>query len=190
LPQPSSSDNIGWSLEDLDFKRLEYNSPIDFDCERLEQNEFLNKYAADDQRISVSVTHILYFKEAPVGFITLIMDEIPLAKDERPQGSRFSRIPALKAAQLGIDKRFKRRGLGKILVAFAIRKAQQLSQEVGCRFVTLDAKPDLKGWYEQQGFIENKLDQKERQDRRSNHRELAISMRFDIKELGIETLEN
>jgi GNAT superfamily N-acetyltransferase len=190
LSQSSSSGDVDWSLEDIDFRRLEDDRPTGFDCDRLEQNDYLHKYALDDQRIGISTTYLLYFKDSPIGFITLTMDEIPLARKERTEGVRFSRLPALKAAQLGIDKRFKGQGFGKILITFAINKARKLCEEVGCRFVTLDAKRDLKMWYENQGFIEKKLDQRERQESRPNDSELPISMRFDIKELGIETLEN
>lgn len=91
------------------------------------------------------------------------MDEIPLAWRELPKDIKFTRLPATKLAQTGVHKDFAKQGLGQLLVSFAIYKAKELSNEIGCRFVTLDAKTDIVKWYEDQGFIANRKDNADRQ---------------------------
>lgn len=184
-----------WGLEDIDLDKLEQRPRNDFDCQRPEQNEYFLKHATKDQQLSVSVTYLLLYRGEQVGFVTITMDEIPLKwKEEIPKGVRFSRLPAVKLAQMGVHKSFGGQGFGKFLVSSVIDKARNLSNEVGCRFVTLDSKTDLVGWYGEQGFKPNEKDNEERQ-REAEMREkeradkegreprqivLPVSMRFDL----------
>lgn len=76
-----------------------------------------------------------------------------------------------------------------------IEKARELGNEIGCRFVTLDSKTDLVGWYGEQGFKPNEKDNADRQ-REAEEREkdkaaiagrspepvvIPVSMRFDLQ---------
>lgn len=119
-------------------------------------------------------------------YITLTMDALRLHKHERGKGIHYRAIGALKLAQLGVDQRFRGRGFGKFLVGYTIETARAFGQNVGCRYVTLDAQPDLVAWYERQGFVRNKLMQDERQDEAKRHgrppERIAVSMRFDLRE--------
>ncbi|MGH2509528.1 MAG: hypothetical protein ACRDHZ_19290, partial [Ktedonobacteraceae bacterium] len=125
------------------------------------------------------------------GYVSLTMDEIPLAKLERPENVPFSRLPALKIAQMGIHVEYAGNKLGQELVTFAILIASHVKQEVGCRYVTLDAKTDLVKWYLGQGFELNEKDNEERAaqlaatkmsdaKRQKREAELPVSMRFDL----------
>jgi len=120
------------------------------------------------------------------GFVTLCMDSLPLSREERGAGIRYQWISALKLAQLGIDRRFQGSGLGRWVVGFVVDFATELSLRVGCRYVTLDAQPDLVSWYSAQGFRRNLLHQQQRMDEAIRHRRdpanTAVSMRFDIRE--------
>lgn len=182
---PPSSD-IGWTLQDLSFDRLEGEPPWEFDCGREEQNDYLARRALKDQEYGVSVTHLALVKGIVAAYFTWTMDAIRLYPHEKPDGVTYPALPALKLAQLGVVKQFQGFGLGRMLVAHTVVKAQELSAEVGCRYVTLDSQPDLCPWYERQGFKKNKLDQRERKKRAEEGGRdpdtLPVSMRFDIRE--------
>jgi GNAT superfamily N-acetyltransferase len=108
------------------------------------------------------------------------------------EGIGFSRLPAMKIAQLGIHKDYNGSGFGKYLITFAIAVALDLKQRVGCRYVTLDAKNDRVGWYEDQGFVVNEKDHKDRiqvikenpqlkpEEKEARLIDLSISMRLDL----------
>jgi GNAT superfamily N-acetyltransferase len=163
----------------------------DFECPRPEQTEYFVKHAWENQQQSVSVTYVLLSKGTLVGYVTLTMDEIPLAKPERPEGIVFSRLPALKLAQMGVHKDFNGNGFGHELVTYAILAALELKERVGCRYVTLDAKGELVEWYRKQGFVLNEKDNEDKLaqlkatpmstaklERRIE--ELTVSMRLDL----------
>lgn len=54
---------------------------------------------------------------------------------------------------MSVDDNFQRRGLGRVLVAFAMEKATEINtQKAGCRFLTVDAKKNSIGFYQKLGF--------------------------------------
>jgi ribosomal protein S18 acetylase RimI-like enzyme len=93
----------------------------------------------------------------------------------------------MKLAQLGVSVPFQRRGIGRLVVADVISLARTEARQIGCRYVTLDAQPDLVGWYESQGFDRNQFRQTERiLDALMHGREperIAVSMRYDLREV-------
>jgi GNAT superfamily N-acetyltransferase len=131
--------NVSWSFEDINFIHLQGQSPP-FDCGQEEQNLYLQHHAVIDQKLGASVTYLLLLHAEFAGFISLTMDEIPLYVHERTEQVKYARMPAVKAAQLAVQSKFKGQKLGQVLINFAILRAQELSKEIGCRFITVDAK--------------------------------------------------
>lgn len=176
------------ATEDLEIFPLEGTPPLTFRCTRDEQNDFLHGRAWDEQRQGFSVSYLAHRSGIMVGYMTLTMDGIPLQQRERPSGRiKLMRFPALKLAQLGVDERWEGRGIGKQLVAFAAAIGLRLGAEVGCRYLTVDAKTDLVPWYKGQEFKENRL-VVEAVERRARERGLAPedaprSMRLDLHSL-------
>jgi ribosomal protein S18 acetylase RimI-like enzyme len=117
--------------------------------------------------------------------MTLSMDPIVLLTSENPLSSiRLVRFPAVKVAQLAIHESWQGRGLGRKLVALAAGIASDLRARVGCRYLTVDAKADVVGWYRSQEFKVNKEERKAR-ERRAAERQvlvesLPVSMRLDL----------
>lgn len=157
-----------------------------FDCGREEQTRFFSQRAWTDQQAQLSVTHCYFLGGVLVAYATLCMDAIPLGKKERESDVRYPSVGAVKLAQLGVAVPFQGVGIGKLVVASVIKLARLQGQQVGCRYVTLDAQPDLVSWYESQGFHRNDLRQTERiLDALTHGREperIAVSMRFDLRE--------
>jgi ribosomal protein S18 acetylase RimI-like enzyme len=91
----------------------------------------------------------------------------------------------MKLAQLGVHRAFQGMGLGRTVVADVVEFARDEASRVGCRYVTLDAQPDLVGWYESLGFERNILRQDQRMQTALAHRRdpasIPVSMRFDLR---------
>ena len=103
---------------------------------------------------------------------------------------RYPEVAALKLAQLGVDLRFQRMGVGKLVVADVVKLAKRLGKRTGCRYLTLDAQPDLVGWYESQGFRRSHLRQGLRVVDALRYgrdpEKIAVSVRFDLRDPAVE----
>jgi GNAT superfamily N-acetyltransferase len=181
-----------WTLEDLDARPLEEPPPADFDCGADEQNRFLQERAWRDHQKGISSTHMMYVNGIPAAYVTLMADRIKLSPKEKLKGISYELVPAVKIAQLAVARRFTGHGLGKFMIGYAVANARAVRAVpgVGCRYLTLDAQPHLVGWYERMGFKRNIEEQKIRQqlaiERNRALEDLAVSMRFDLRDLHDE----
>lgn len=168
----------------LDIERLEGPPPPTFDCGRIEQNRHLHDQAWQNQQKRLSTTSLILADGIPAAFVTVCMDALPLSRRERGASIPHRSVSALKLAQLGVDRRFQGEGLGRWAVSAVIQFAYEVSELVGCRYVTLDAQPDLEPWYAAQGFVRNELHQEQRETDAVLHdrdpKRIPVSMRFDL----------
>ncbi|MEK6935879.1 MAG: GNAT family N-acetyltransferase [Nanoarchaeota archaeon] len=129
--------------------------------------DFLKEDALKQQERKISVTYLWFLRETNelVAYITLCPDCIKLKNIEeelykmfREKGINYKSLPALKIGRLCVSDKFLKRGIGKLLIQFAIKKAQEVSNNVGCRFLYLDAKrnqdsnKDAIHFYKKMGF--------------------------------------
>lgn len=165
--------------------KLDGPPPPDFDCEREAQNRFLLEQAWPDQGQRLSVTYLYRAGGSLAGFMAVCMDAVILGTREKPAAVHYKHIGALKLAQLGVDHAFHGQGLGTLIVFDAVNLALELSQQVGCRYVTVDAQPDLVGWYLDLGFEVNKAMQKQRIAAAAGRdpATVPVSMYFDLREV-------
>ncbi|HEX6041198.1 GNAT family N-acetyltransferase [Longimicrobium sp.] len=131
------------------------------------------------------MTYLYYAKGVFAAFATACMTSFVLGTREKPRSIPYKVVSALLLAQLGVDRRFQGCGLGSELVADFNQFARELSASVGCRYVILDAQPDLVPWYEKQGFATNQAMQRQRIDAwTAENRDMAtlsVSMRLDLR---------
>jgi GNAT superfamily N-acetyltransferase len=171
--------------DELVVRTLDGPPEAGFDCGRDEQNRFLYERAWPDQEAQLSVTYLYYVKGMLAAYATVCMDALPLGRREREAGVVYQDIGALKLAQLGVHRSFHGAGLGRLVVADVIELARDEAIRVGCRYVTLDAQPDLVPWYERHGFRRNILRQDQRILNAVKHgrdaERIAVSMRFDLR---------
>ncbi len=170
-------------LPSLEGDRMEGPPPSGFDCAREAQNLFFYQQAWPDQEESISTTYLYYVQGIVAAYATVCMHAIVLGTREKPRSIRYKQIPAVHLAQMGVDRRFQGTGMGRRVVADVIRLARESSEFVGCRYLALDAVPDLLDWYAYWGFRINKMMQKQRLDAaagRVDPAELPVSMRFDL----------
>ena len=175
-----------WEPSEVRMEVIDGQPPAGFDCGRQAQNAFLYNRAWRDAKAAMSVTHLLFINDVLAGFVTLLADGITLSRAERPRGVMWRIAPAMKIGQLAVDRQFAGKGLGMALIKYAIQFSINVRSGFGCRFITLDAEPELLAWYRKLGFVQNLEAQDYRIElaRRSGRdlEALPISMRYDLRE--------
>lgn len=164
-------------------RKLSEPPPPGFDCGREEQNRFLYDSAWRDQQERLSVTYLYYATDVFAAFATVCMTSIVLGSREKPRSIPYKAVGGLLLAQLGVDRRYQGWGMGSGLVADWNQFARELSRYIGCRYMVLDAQPELVPWYEKQGFVINRAMQRRRIEQWAGERDpatLSVSMRFDL----------
>ncbi|WP_367344147.1 GNAT family N-acetyltransferase [Methanomethylovorans sp.] len=133
-------------------KRTDVSS---FHCTNKDLNDFLKNDSLRNQEQLINKTYICYYQKHLVGYFTLTTDTIHVKSidssdcvDDFP----YSRYPALKLARLATDERFQRMGVGSYMLHIAIYLTQIVSEIAGCRYITVDSKPESVGFYTKHGF--------------------------------------
>ena len=149
----------------------------DFDCEDGDLNEFLKRDSFEYKKQLIAKTFIVMYNENVVGFFSVMNDSIKLKLSETEDIKNLTRLheyPAVKIGRLGVDKRFKGKGIGRIIILFVVGLTRRINEISACRFVTVDSYPESTLFYEKHGFIKNLMYEKKRD---------FISMRLDVIDL-------
>lgn len=115
-----------------------------------ELNDFLKSDALKAQNDLISRTYLCFWKGALAGFVTLTTDTIGYNLVEQCDGIEgyvYQKYPAIKIARLAVDDGYKRRGIGQNLLLWAVGKAYEISKQIGCRYITVDAKRESINFY-------------------------------------------
>jgi len=127
-----------------------------FESRTEDLNAFLKEDALENQKELINKTFLCCHFNQLVGYITFTTDIIE--KEEVQKEGRikvkYGEYPAIKIARLAVDKKYEGKGAGSFLLLAAIGKALKISDEVGCRFITVDSKQDSIGFYEKRGHFE------------------------------------
>ena len=70
-----------------------------------------------------------------------------LREDEAIEGGPEKDYPAMLIGNMGVDKKFRSKGLGSFIYEFCVGLARRLSKRVGCRYVYLYTNRDKMGFY-------------------------------------------
>ena len=105
-----------------------------FDCGKEAINVYLRRYAAKNMALNLNRTFVLPYtigntSEKPEVAAYYTLAHQTLVREELPDPSRLPRypVPVILLAQLGIDQRFHRRGLGAKTPVYALRHAYQIA---------------------------------------------------------------
>jgi GNAT superfamily N-acetyltransferase len=105
-----------------------------FDCGKEAINVYLRRYAAKNMALNLNRTFVLPFttgdssaKRQVAAYYTLAHQT--LVREALPDPARLPRypVPVILLAQLGIDQRFHRQGLGAKTLVHALRHAYQIA---------------------------------------------------------------
>ena len=64
----------------------------------------------------------------------------------------YRTYPAIKVGRLAVDKKYAKSGVGSYLVKTMREYAFSISEQIGCRYVTVDAYPYACEFYKKLGF--------------------------------------
>ena len=140
-------------------------SPLDksfdrtsFDCSKPQLNEYLTKYALQNQKKRYSITFVATEGNSKqiAGYYCTSASTIECKNIPEELNKRLPRYPApvMLIGQLAVDRRMQGKGLGKVLLIHALSRAVRISSEIGIFAVRVDAMDnDAKNFYLKYGFI-------------------------------------
>lgn len=135
------------------YARNEYIN--NFDCGDNNLNEYLKKYARQNDHRRLGRTFLLIKDDFTViGFYTLTTGEIRpdyLDEEERKRLPKYP-IPCLRICRLAVDKKYQGSGFGKTMIKEIIKKTLQISDIVGLFALIVEPKDSAVGFYEHYGF--------------------------------------
>jgi len=148
------------SSSSIDFKKMTVHILNDeddlssFECKNKEINDFIHNEAKQFQNERLGVSYIFSYEGKPVGFVTLSMADLRKGKMKSEDRLVIGKenYPALQISQLAVCAKLERKDIGTELCNFSLGKAYNFSEKVGCRFLVLNAKRDVVGFYEKYGF--------------------------------------
>lgn len=145
----------------VEIRRLAEDDLVkEFDCGDHALNDYLRRHAwINQQQNLVGVTYVAIDQGHPrtvIGYYTLATSAI--RRDSLPgeltKGlPRYQNLPVILLARLAADHRFQGSGLGKNLLRHALTMVLDLSQQIGCLYLVVDAYPTAVCWYARFGFI-------------------------------------
>ena len=156
------------SLQDVSVLVLTENHSIKpFDCEDDDLNEFLFEEAIPYRKEKLATTFVVENNKRTLGYYSLLNDSLQLREDMFTSKSQFRKflrelmpypkrhlktIPALKIGRLAIDKSFKGRGIGRVIMNTIIDDCVELNDRHACRLITVDAYKQAIPFYQRMGF--------------------------------------
>ncbi len=126
-----------------------------FDCGVPALNNYLNKFALQNQQSQSARTYVATRGECVVGYYTLAAASA--RREETPprvaKGLAAHPVPVILLARLAVDAGEKGKGLGTGLLKDALLRAVQAADIVGCRAVMVHAKDEgASAFYRRFGF--------------------------------------
>lgn len=144
--------------EELRFEVLNERHNLDsFDCsfeDEMGLNEFIHNEALQFQKENLGVTYLFFYKDAIVGFATIVMSqlEIKLTKISLPFKTSIRDYPALMIGRLASSNDYRHRHVGENMCLWCLSKAKQLSKELGCRLIIVMTRDKKTTFYTNCGF--------------------------------------
>jgi hypothetical protein len=89
----------------------------------------------------MGVSHLFYVGSRIAGYITIAMGSIGVKMtDLEVEVYDKKRYPALWLGRIAVDNKLRRRAVGKCMILWTIGLVQDISKDIGCRFIVLITK--------------------------------------------------
>lgn len=150
---------------ELDFnnvtiRKLELSDDVSaFNCDEDDElgcNDFLHKEeeAKLFQKERQGITYLFLYNNRIIGYATLAMSSIQARKiDKRYREPVSLKIyPSLLIGRLAVDNEWRDKKIGTCICKWCIGLAIELSEKVGCRYVTAETNEKKVGFYLKCGF--------------------------------------
>lgn len=126
----------------------------DFDCGVAALNLYLQKFANQDQKRSLTRIYVLTEDKAIIGYYSLSSHSV--TREHLPDTLKiggYGDIPFLLLGRLAVDKRYQKQGYGDALIVDAFKRTKELAQQIGIFGMIVDAKDEnATAFYEGFGF--------------------------------------
>jgi GNAT superfamily N-acetyltransferase len=132
-----------------------------FDCGVPALNDYLKKYALQNQKKHAARTYVAIRGNQIVGYYSLAYGSVSLEEAPQSVKSGLPRhpIPVILLARLAVDSTEQGRGLGAALLKDALLRTIQAAEIAGLRAILVHAKDDAaKRFYEKFGFEPSPID--------------------------------
>jgi GNAT superfamily N-acetyltransferase len=132
-----------------------------FDCGKPSLNEWLRKYAWQNQQGGTSVTYVVVKDRKVVAYYSLATGSLaPSDATERvAQGVGNLPVPILLLARLAVDESLHGMGLGYNLLQDVLARTVAVAEQIGIRALVVDALDnEAKRFYENFGFQPSPID--------------------------------
>lgn len=132
-----------------------------FDCGVPALNEYLKRYALQNQKKHAARTYVATRGNRIVGYYSLAYGSVSLEEAPQSVKSGLPRhpIPVILLARLAVDLSEKGHRLGAALLKDALLRTIQAAEIAGLRAILVHAKDDsAKGFYEKFGFEPSPID--------------------------------
>lgn len=124
-------------------------------------NNWLKRFAWQNQKANAARTFIISVKNKVVGFYSLAVGGVEhiTAPDRIKKGLARHPIPVMILARLAVDQKYQGMNIGRGLLKDAIRRTLQASEYAGIRAIFVYAKDDkARKFYEHYGFEPSPVD--------------------------------
>ena len=142
-------------------EKLRRNHALEsFDCGRQELNQYLLRYAWQNQQAGAAQTYVGVVGDAIVGF-TLAAGQVRYddAPERLTKGLARHPVPIILLARLAVDRQWQNQGVGKALLRDAMQRTLQAADIAGIRALAVHAKDEeAKRLYEHFDFVPSPTD--------------------------------
>jgi predicted N-acetyltransferase YhbS len=143
-------------------EKLERSHAIDaFDCGREALNQFLIRYAMQNQQAGASQTYVALVEQEVVGYYTLVVGQVEYndAPERLTKGLARHPVPIMLLARLAVSIAWQGKSIGAGLLKDAMVRTLQAADIAGIRAFAVHAKDDeAKAFYEHFDFIASPTD--------------------------------
>ena len=143
-------------IETRIIEKLRRDHRIDaFDCGQEALNNWLRKYALQNQGAGAAQTYVGLVDGAVIGYYSLAVGQIEYADapERLRKGLARHPVPVMLLARLAVDKNWQKKGVGRALLRDAVLRTLQAAEIAGIRALAVHAKDDAaRRYYEQFDF--------------------------------------
>jgi GNAT superfamily N-acetyltransferase len=143
-------------------EKLRRDHPIDaFDCGQKDLNQWLRKYAQQNQGAGAAQTYVGLVGDVVIGYYSLAVGQIEYcdAPERLRKGLAQHPVPIMLLARLAVDKNWQKKGVGRALLRDAVLRTVQAADIAGIRALAVHAKDEqARRYYEQVDFVASPAD--------------------------------
>ena len=148
------SEPIQWAIEKLSAQ----HDRVAFDCGKEPLNDFLAKYAGQNQKLGVSQTYVAVRPGSRTveGYYTISSGSVQFANiaESARKGLPRYPVPVAHLGRLAVGKSAQGKGLGRLLLLDAMERIIRAANSIGIHAIEVRAKDEeAKRFYAKYGFI-------------------------------------